>query len=202
MSNIPILILAAGASSRMRGADKLMQTIGGEALIHRMARIARETGQTVLVALPPAPHPRHDAISDLDVHRIEVPDAAEGMNASLRAGLAQLPPEADAVMILLADLPEITTEDLRRVAAAFRPDGDTLIWRGATAAGRPGHPVLFDRTLFSELAALAGDSGAQSVVRAHRDRVALIPLPGLHALRDLDTPEDWATWRARGNPDT
>lgn len=202
MSKIPILILAAGASSRMRGADKLTQTIDGEALIHRTARIARDTGQPVLVALPPAPHPRHDAIADLDIRRIDVPNAAEGMNASLRTGLAQLPEDAEAVMILLADLPEITTADLRKVADAFRHDGATLIWRGATDTGKAGHPVLFSRRLFGELARLTGDSGAQSVVSAHKDRVALIPLPGLHALRDLDTPEDWAAWRASRSPES
>jgi CTP:molybdopterin cytidylyltransferase MocA len=98
-------------------------------------------------------------------------------------------------MVLLADLPEITAQDLTAVLSAVIDHPDHLIWRGATALGKPGHPVVFDQSLFSELSTLSGDEGAQSVVRSHLDQVFLRPLPGEHALLDLDTPEDWARWR-------
>lgn len=194
---LPILLLAAGQSRRMRGRDKLLEPVDGQPLLRRMARRAIAAGiGPVLAALPPAPHPRYAALAGLALTTVPVPDAAQGLSASLRRALAAVPPAAPAAMILLADLPELTAEDLRRVAQAADPGSATLIWRGATAAGHPGHPVVIARALFAELEALGGDTGAQPVLRRHADRMALIPLPGDHALRDLDTPEAWAAWRA------
>ena len=95
-------------------------------------------------------------------------------------------------MILLADLPDITADDLNTVLDSVQAHPDMLIWRGATEAGKPGHPVVFDRSLFKRLSCLTGDEGAQSVVRACSDKVHLQPLPGQNALLDLDTPADWA----------
>lgn len=194
MKKIPIILLAAGQSKRMRGQDKLLQQVDGMTLMRRSALTAMDAGE-VFVALPPRPHDRYTALDGLDLHRIEVVDAAEGMNASLRRALAHIPSDAPAVMVLLADLPEITAQDLTAVLSAVIDHPDHLIWRGATASGKPGHPVVFDQSLFSELNTLSGDEGAQSVVRAHLDKVFLLPLPGEHALLDLDTPEDWARWR-------
>lgn len=193
--NIPILILAAGHSARMRGVDKLMQDIDGEPLLRRMTRAAcAATDQMVLVALPVQPHARYAALEGLAVTSVAVADASEGINASLRAGMAALPKDSDAVMVLLADLPNLTTSDISIMLQAVDTTQDTVIWRGSTTDGKPGHPVVFHRSLFAELCALTGDSGAQSVVRAHADKVTLIRLPGQNARLDLDTPEDWDRW--------
>lgn len=196
MSEIPVILLAAGQSRRMGGADKLMQDVGGMPLLRRTATRAIRVGP-VIVALPPRPHDRYGALAGLNVQLIPVPEAAEGMNASLRRALAKVPAKAPAVMVMLADLPDLTTDDLTAVLHARRAHPRHLIWRGATARGKPGHPVLFDKSLFGDLSELQGDDGAQAVVRAHLDQVCLQPLPGQNALLDLDTPEDWVAWRAK-----
>lgn len=189
-----ILILAAGASSRMGGRDKLLEPVEGTPLLRRLALAGLATGHPVTVVLPPDRPGRGAALDGLDLRQVMAVDAREGMAESLKAGLAALPPEA-AVLLLLADLPEIGPEDLAAVlrAGAFDPD---LIHRGATAEGQPGHPVLLPPWLRPELLALTGDQGAQPVLRRHADRVRLVPLPGHRAVTDLDTPEDWAAWRA------
>ncbi len=196
MTDIPILLLAAGQSSRMGGKDKLLQVVDGVPLLRRAAMIALRAAP-VIVALPPAPHARHDVLDGLDLQRIDVRDAHEGMNASLRGALAHVSAESHAAMVLLADLPEITSEDLAAVLGSVQSHPDKLIWRGATADGKPGHPVVFDRRLFDHLRQLSGDEGAQSVVRANADKVHLRSLPGQNALLDLDTPQDWAKWHAK-----
>lgn len=203
MNGFPILLLAAGQSRRMRGHDKLMEDVDGAPLLRRVAQRACAAGiGPVIVALPPAPHPRHAALDGLPVVPVEVPDAATGLSASLKRALAEVSETAEAVMILLADLPDILTEDIKYVAQNIDINKQSLIWRGATVDGRPGHPVVLARALFPDLAALSGDSGAQEVIRRHADRVTLVPLPGHNALRDLDTPEDWATWRTDRSRDT
>lgn len=199
MTQIPIILLAAGQSSRMGGRDKLLQSIDGLSLLRRSAQIAMQAAP-VIVALPASPHPRYAALDGLDLRMIEIPDAKEGINASLRGALAHVSSKAPAAMVLLADLPDITAGDLTAVMGAVKTHPDYLIWRGATAEGKAGHPVIFDRSLFDKLTNLTGDEGAQSVVREHSGKVHLHTLPSNNALLDLDTPEDWATWARNRRP--
>ena len=102
---------------------------------------------------------------------------------------------ADGLMILPGDMPELTHDDLATLIAAF-DTAPEKIHRGAAADGRPGHPVLVPRDLIPELSGLTGDEGAKSLLARHRQRIRLHALPGEHAITDLDTPEEWAAWRA------
>lgn len=195
--DFPIILLAAGASSRMRGRDKLMQDVAGQPLLQRSAGRARAaTTGTVLVALPPQPHPRYATLAGMDVTPIPVPDAGEGMNASLRTAVAALPATASAAMVLLADLPDLTSQDLCTLGHAVDLASPTQVWRATTQDGKPGHPTVFAAALFESLRALTGDTGARDVIQMAQEHVAHIPLPGTRARRDLDTPEAWALWRA------
>ncbi|WP_300018829.1 NTP transferase domain-containing protein [uncultured Roseobacter sp.] len=195
--DLPVILLAAGQSRRMRGADKLLEEIEGVPLLRRQAEIAcAVTNAPVLVALPPSPHPRYQCLDALAVNRVPVPDADEGMNASLRTAFAALPGAPAAAMLLLADLPELTIQDLSSVFQAIDLKSKTLIWRGATEDGKPGHPIVFSADLFPAFKSLKGDGGGREVVAKADGRVTLVPLPGNRARRDLDTPEDWVTWRA------
>ncbi|WYK04317.1 nucleotidyltransferase family protein [Cereibacter sphaeroides f. sp. denitrificans] len=190
-----LLLLAAGASRRMRGADKLMEPVEGEPLLRLQARRGIEAGLTVLVTLPPDRPERWAALEGLAVRRVPVPDAGEGLAASIRAGVAAAPPDA-AVLLLLADLPEIEAADLARMAALHRAAPDALL-RATAADGQPGHPILFPADLRAELQALKGDQGARRILERAGGRLRLVPLAGTRAVTDLDTPEDWALWRVR-----
>ena len=195
MEDILILIPAAGASSRMRGADKLMEDVGGESALHHTARIARATGSKVVVTLPEGgPHaaPRKGELSGLDVRAQPIGDAHEGMAASFRAGVAAAG-NAAGLMVLMPDMPDITQTDLEALVAAFNVTPGTVL-RAAAADGTPGHPVIFPRRLYAELAVVTGDVGGRRVLQG--ERVVLHRLEGRRALNDLDTPEDWAAWRA------
>ena len=193
---MPVLILAAGASSRMRGRDKLAIAVDGVALLRRQAMMARAVSADVRIALPPRPHPRYDLVQGLDVACIEVQDAAEGLGASLRTLFATLEQTISHAMILLADLPEIESDDLRDVMQATQTHQDALIWRGATALGKAGHPMIVANSLFDKFQRLTGDTGGNSIFKAASDQVHLVPLKDERARLDLDTPEDWAAWKS------
>ncbi len=171
-----------------------MEDLGGQPLLRHQARMAQSIGP-VTVALPPAPHPRYTAISGLDVTALPVPDAAEGMGASLRRAFAALPRGTAAAMVMLADMPDLEASDLASLAASVDLNSDTLIWRAATEDGTPGHPIIFAAALFDQLRQLSGDDGGRAVVRGAASRMQLVPLSGQRARLDLDTPEDWAAWR-------
>lgn len=197
-----ILILAAGLSRRMRGADKLLMPVNGIPQLRRLARAAvaagAAAGAPVHLVLGPAQAARRQLLADLPVGVILAPRAPLGMGETLSAGLAALPSRA-AVLLLLADLPEIGTPEIAALIAAHRADPFAIL-RGASADGQPGHPVLLPAWLRPELSALPGDSGARGVLARHPDRLRLVPLPGRAAVTDLDTPEDWAAWLARRPP--
>lgn len=197
MAGCAILILAAGASSRMRGGDKLMERIAGQPLLRVMLERAVSVADgPVLCALPDANHPRASCLDGLTVTPVVVVDAAEGMGASIRAGIKALPDKAAAVMILPADLPELTSEDLAMMLTAWREQPQAIL-RAVDLDGQSGHPVIFPASLFPALGQSRGDTGARDVLHAHGDKVVRVSLPDRHATTDLDTPEDWANWRAR-----
>ncbi len=195
MEDVLILIPAAGASSRMRGGDKLMEDVGGETALHRAARFARATGAKVVVTLPEGgPHaaPRKGELTGLEVRALPISDAHEGMAASFRAGVAAAG-SAMGLMVLLPDMPDLTMDDLVALIVAFN-EAPTTVLRAATEDGTPGHPVIFPRRLYAELSVATGDVGGRRVIEG--EKVVLHPLQGRRALIDLDTPEDWAAWRA------
>jgi len=185
----------------MRGHDKLMQLVDGMPLIRRQAARALAASSLVGVTLT-ASHPeRLVAIAGLDLESCVLPDAAEGMAASLRhaARGAQFhtgPETVTAIMVVPADMPDLTTADMRRLIDAHTA-APTAILRGTAADGTPGHPVLFPRDLWPHLLTLRGDQGARAVLAQFPARVTPVALPGTHATTDLDTPEDWADWAAK-----
>ena len=196
---VPILILAAGASTRMRGRDKLLEPVGTEPLLRRVAKAALTSGQSVLVALPPGAVLRRVALAGLPVELLTVADATTGMAASIRAGVAALPATATGLLLMLADMPDIGPEDIHALLNAHDGTPDAPILRAAAMGGEPGHPVLFPARFFPQLRGLTGDAGARAILSDPSAPVQLIPLPGRRAVTDLDTPEDWDRWRA-ANP--
>ncbi len=190
---IPILILAAGASSRMAPRDKLLEPVAGEPILRRTARIALGASTSVIVVLPPDRPARTAALDGLPVQTVIATDAALGMTASLRAGILAAP-QAPGLMVLPADMPGFQTSDLIHLIGLFVQDPARLL-RGSSDNGQPGHPAIFPRDLWPALAALTGDEGGRSVIIANRHRLTLVPLPGDRAILDLDTPEDWDAWR-------
>ncbi|MFO7920213.1 MAG: nucleotidyltransferase family protein [Nioella sp.] len=187
---VTILLLAAGASARMRGRDKLLEEVNGNPLLRVMARRAAKAGP-LRVTLPEGNADRAAALDGIDCTIASLP-AGCSQSQSLSAGVAGL---SGPVLVMLADMPEVTAHDLHLMMALSR-QAPTAILRAAGADGTPGNPVLLPADLLGALRKITGDKGAREVLKQHEARVHLVPLPGEHALIDLDTPEDWDDWRA------
>ncbi|WP_137700615.1 nucleotidyltransferase family protein [Marimonas lutisalis] len=195
MSDVLILIPAAGASSRMRGRDKLMELVDGEPLLRRQVRRALATGTDVVVTVSREFPQRAEVLKQIASPSLTVLDGIdgrEGLAVSLREA-ARVAKNAAGLMVLLADMPEITRADIETMLNAFRAEPDA-VHRATDRDGTPGHPVVFPERLFPKLAQITGDRGARDVLR--EETVRMTPLPARHAVTDLDTPEDWAAWRA------
>ena len=123
---------------------------------------------------------------------VHASDHATGLSASLRAGMAALPSDAEAVLVCLGDMPDVGPEMMDRLIAAHFPGGpdDAVapVWQGVR-----GNPVLWDRRRFPELAALSGDVGGRQLLRRRGMRVAEVPADGPGVLADCDTAHQAAS---------
>jgi CTP:molybdopterin cytidylyltransferase MocA len=188
---LAILILAAGASSRMEGRDKLTLPIDGMPMLATMILRAERTRAPVMVALPPNNPARAAIVADCDAAPVTVRDAHLGMGASIATGTQLRPKGCTALMILPADMPTLEADDLIAMKEAWAKAPATAILRATGEDGTPGHPVIFPAACFDALEALSGDLGAREVIARHAGPVLDIALPGRHALLDIDTPEHW-----------
>ncbi|TDL83634.1 nucleotidyltransferase family protein [Palleronia sediminis] len=186
-----VAILAAGASRRMRGRDKLLEPVDGVPILRKTALRALALGLPVTITLPPDAPRRAAALDGLPVERRIVAAAHEGMSASLRV----LSGYGGPMMIVLADMPEIGVAEMAALVSAFDKAGGTRPVRAATETGRAGQPVVFPARLVTRFATLTGDMGARQLLEG--EEVVSVPLPGDRAILDLDTPEAWEAWRAR-----
>jgi len=195
---VAVLLLAAGASSRMRGRDKLMEDVDGEPLIRRVARkLTASDADTLCCVVRPDDAERVQALDGLQVDIVRNPRSKDGLGTSLAAGVTQLGDEYDAAVVALADMPGISGADVNRLIAAFDPQENRAIVRAKSADGRQGHPVLFGRRFFEALRGLSRDRGAREIISEHPEFVVDVQLDGMESVVDLDTPEDWAEWRAQ-----
>lgn len=188
-SRVAGLLLAAGEGSRL-GTPKAMVEFEGERLVDRGVRLLEDGGcHPVVVVLGAATVQVRGAVT------VRNPAWATGMGSSLRAGLAALPPEAEAVVIALVDQPLVRPEAVRALIA----DGGRLAV--ATYGGRRRNPVLLSRGDFAEASALAvGDVGVRALMRARPELVTEVPCDGLGDPADIDTPQDLALLLDRTRP--
>jgi len=128
-------------------------------------------------------------LDGLDVRAIVHAAWTEGMGSSLGAGmreLTRLAPQADAVIVALADRPDFSATQAAHLIQTQARTGRSIIASESGGVRLP--PVLFARKHFPELLALRGETGARAVIEAHPADVATVPLA---AAADLDTPEDY-----------
>lgn len=194
--NVAGLLLAAGSGSRYGGPKALVE-LDGELLVHRAARMLRDGGCDPVVLVVGAAADRvRDAAGLPDV--VVAADWASGMGASLRAGLAGLPTTAGACVVGLVDQPLVGAAAVERLRAAWSAGAVAAV---ATYDGRPRNPVLLDRSVWAEVAALAvGDAGARTWLRAHPERVTAVPCDDTGSPFDVDTPADMVAL-VRPDPD-
>ena len=162
------------------GILKLMTTVLSSLALASWTNVATSLPNLILLAWRPA---------SVIVNRYW----EEGLSSSLRFGLASLPPACDAVLVLLGDQVAVNTDDLGRLAAAWR--GEESLIAASVYDQHVGVPAIFPRLCFSELAELRGDHGARTVLE--RNNYRLVRVPMANAAIDLDTPEDLAVLTER-----
>lgn len=191
MANIPILLLAAGGSSRI-GQPKQLLPWGNQTLIEHQIQTLLKTGNPVNVVLGSNSNLVIPVIEKFPVNVFINTDWESGMGSSISLGINQIIqkfPDANGVLITLLDQPLITTSYLQKMLDAFQP-GFRQIIVSRSASGWTGVPVIFDKCFFKELSELKNDEGAKKIIKRHEENVILIE--GGELLEDMDT---WQTYQ-------
>jgi len=187
---IPVLVLAAGASTRM-GRPKALLPLGNGILLDRAVEQARILSRDVRVVCGAGYPLIRFRCSRQPSAWVPAPDWHSGLSASLVAGLESLGPGVPGVFVLLADQPLLDLKALAALGGAARSVPHQTV--AADYDGRPGVPAYLPRWLWPRVMALSGDRGAGAVLaQAGATRVEI---PGV--LEDVDTPEDWLRVRSR-----
>jgi molybdenum cofactor cytidylyltransferase len=187
------VVLAGGAGTRFGGAKLTVPWRGGKLIDGALAAAfaAPARGVTVVTGADPGVAETARAFAEARgegerLRLVHAADHAEGMAASLRAGIAALPADTAAAFVFLGDMPAIPVGLTDRLAVA--------LGRGSAVAAAPffhggqGHPVLFAAELFPALGALAGDRGARAVLDGLGSRLARVETEDSGILLDIDHP--------------
>lgn len=189
--SIGIIILAAGASSRMNGQPKQLLEFEGKTLLRRAAETALSSNlRPIVIVLGANAEKLLPEIKDLPVLTAINENWASGMGGSIKTGLSVLlaeNPDIGAAILMLCDQPFVTAEILNRLAETFQKTKKPIA--ACQYAETLGVPALFAREMFAELSDLQGDAGAKTVIKKHSANVAQMPAPV--AAFDIDTQADF-----------
>ena len=193
------VLLAAGASKRMGGANKLLADIDGKPMVRRVAETMRESRlDRITAVLGHEAEAVADALDGMDINLVINPDHAQGQSASLRLGIDQLGDAAGAAMVVLGDMPFV---DARVIDALIdrhlgteAPDAAITL---PEIDGQRGNPVVWGRAFFGELRDITGDTGGRALFEVHAGAINPLAWEDANLPLDADTPEAMAEIRRR-----
>jgi len=179
------LVLAAGTATRL-GVPKQLLPWRGTTLLEWVVRQAENSplDEVIVIVGHESAAVRHE-VSFERARIVEAPDFREGCSASIRAGLEEVSPNAEAAVLILGDQPGIQPAALAAVIEGWRNSRSSVV--RISYRGQPGHPVLFSKTIFAEIQELHGDKGVWRLLEAHPEWVREIET-------DLPSPADINNW--------
>ncbi len=196
---VAAMVLAAGQSRRMGEANKLLELVDGRTMVVAAVEAALTADvSSITVVTGHEADSVQAALTGKPVRFVHNPDYADGLSASLKTAAANAPDNADAIIVLLSDMPDVTSAHVDRLIAAFNPlEGRAICV--PTVGGKRGNPVLWAKRFLTEMLALRGDVGAKHLIGQNEDVVAEVEMGDAGVLNDVDTPEALAAVRKRGN---
>ena len=188
-ANLSGIVLAAGSSSRMEGANKLLLPWQKQCVLQVVVERICEVGLGEVVVV--TGHQRvevEEALRHHPVRLVHNPDFAEGMAASIRVGVEAAVGE-QGYLFALGDMPQIAGKTMLKVAEALKSNETIAV---PVSNGRRGHPVAIGSAYRDALLALTGDRGARPVLKKNAASVVEIPVEDEGIFVDVDTREAYS----------
>ena len=176
------VILAAGASTRF-GSPKQLARIGDRTMLEAVVELAVSAGLAPIIVVVPSGLPPPAGVTP-----VINDEPRAGMSRSLRLGLAAVPADVSAAVVLLGDQPTVSIRTLDALLEVAAVTDRPVV--AAHANGRVGPPVVLARSAFMLAGEAAGDEGLRRVFEEHADLLATVEV-GEHT-PDVDTPADLA----------
>tara|TARA_B100000575_G_scaffold144169_1_gene115143 strand:- start:271 stop:882 length:612 start_codon:yes stop_codon:yes gene_type:complete len=190
------LFLAAGASTRMLGRDKLLKEIDGVPLLKRILDEALKLNFPVFATVPTNDTKRKLIISKTNAVLIEVEDADLGMGHSIATGLTEITKKFNfhSLAICPSDLPGLSADPLRKLITYFFKNPELICRPVKLGKSKFGHPVIFPQKYFEELKLIKGDRGGRNIIDRYEKTLNRFVTSDASYFIDLDTPEDFINW--------
>jgi molybdenum cofactor cytidylyltransferase len=185
MTQIPIIILAAGISSRL-GQPKQLLEYEGETLLNRTIRVANEVSDDVVVVLGARFQEISQTVLNKNVQIIFNENWESGMASSVIEGI-KTHLNAEKVIISLCDQPYLNTSIFESLILEEKSSRKPII--ASNYGNQIGVPILFNQLVYNDLLSLKGDKGARSILPKYNDSIGQIDFP--NGAIDIDTVEDW-----------
>lgn len=184
---IGIIILAAGASSRMGTPKQLLLHHGRSFLSYIVEAAIASMCHPIVVVLGANAEQIKSEVS-FRVQVVENTRWTEGMSSSIAVGMQALVNQnIEGVVITLCDQPFVSAQIIDQLIAAYRFTGKSIV--ASEYAGTLGVPAFFSHAFFPELMTLGATEGAKHLIRRHSDQVFSVPFP--EGAIDIDTPTDY-----------
>jgi len=193
-SSTGLVILAAGASTRMGRPKQLLLYQERSFLCHVVETAVASICQPIVVVLGAHAEQLKHEVSQLPVQVVENARWAEGMSSSIRAGILSLcavPEKIEAAVLMLCDQPFVSPQIINQLVEAYHFTGKPIV--ASAYAETLGVPALFSSTLFSELMTLTEAEGAKKIIMKYTHEVLSVPFP--EGVIDIDTPKDYEQLR-------
>ena len=196
---IGFLFLAAGASTRMRGSDKLLKEIYGVPLLQRTLKEALKLNLPVFVTVQANDTERRLIISNTNAVLIEVKNANLGMGHSIATGLTHITKNFNfhSLAICPSDLPGLSAGSLKKLINYFLKEPDMICRPAKLRKSAMGHPVIFPKNYFEELKLNKGDLGARNILHRNEKNLNRFETDDDSYFIDLDTVEDFNNWTSK-----
>jgi molybdenum cofactor cytidylyltransferase len=184
-----IVILAAGASSRLGRPKQLLPWQGKTLLQHAVQTAMAITTQPVVVTGSNADQ-LVAGLNHTQVHVVFNPDWEQGIASSIRCGLQALldrTPMPDQVIFMVCDQPFVSAGLLLELINERQESQKSIV--ASAYGGTLGIPALFDKSLFPQLLDLQGDMGAKKLIQGFPERVSSVNFPKGEI--DIDTVSEY-----------
>ena len=188
---ISATILAAGGSSRMGDENKLLLPFNGDMVINQICHTVLNAGLKPVIVVTGFQHRAVEPALPESIDQIAYnPNWEQGMAGSIYTGMSLLPDTVDGNMIVLGDMPLLTTHTLNRLIEKFcAHEGKKIIY--PVYSGQQANPVIFPRKYFSEILSSAGDRGCKKILKQYPDDAIGISIDSEEVILDCDTKDDY-----------
>lgn len=194
MGKINVIVLAAGYSSRMKTNKMLLSFAGSTVIENTVQKFLQSQVNQVAVVVGNEKEKIQQILSTYPVQIIENPRFGAGMSTSVQEGVRVFKKDSslDGIMIIPGDMPLIKTETINRMVSCFKEEDAPIII--PVYQGNRGHPVLFAKSLFSQLLEVKGDVGARDVVKRNFAQCNFLEVDDQGILIDIDCEEEYHKW--------